>query len=141
MEKNMGKFTEEVTLTNMIDQCEAGRGLIPESTIRQVTVRALVDTGVMTLCLDEATSAQLGLGITGTRPARVADGRRVESKVTTPVGIRWKDRYATCNARVLPGAANILLGAIPLEELDLMVDPVRQCLAGIHGDEPLDEID
>jgi hypothetical protein len=37
----------------------------------------------------------------------------------------------------VPGAEEVLLGAIPLEGLDLMVDPTRQELTGAHGDEPL----
>jgi hypothetical protein len=35
----------------------------------------------------------------------------------------------------MPGSGEVLLGAIPLEGMDLMVDPVNQTLAGIHGDE------
>jgi hypothetical protein len=35
---------------------------------------------------------------------------------------------------VVPDADNILLGAIPLEDMDLMVDPARQRLVGVHGD-------
>ena len=38
---------------------------------------------------------------------------------------------------VIPGAERILLGAIPLEGMDLMVNPVSQELAGVHGDEVL----
>jgi glutamine amidotransferase PdxT len=59
----------------------------------------------------------------------------VVCKVTEPVEIRWKERFATCNAIVIPGAENVLLGAIPLEDMDLMVNPVKQALEGVHGDE------
>jgi hypothetical protein len=38
---------------------------------------------------------------------------------------------------VVPDAKDILLGALPLEAMDLMVDPVRRCLVGVHGDKPL----
>jgi hypothetical protein len=38
---------------------------------------------------------------------------------------------------VVSGDGKILLGAIPLEDMDLMVDPVRQELTGAHGDEPI----
>jgi hypothetical protein len=34
---------------------------------------------------------------------------------------------------VIPDAVDVLLGALPLEELDLMVDPVNQRLVGVHG--------
>lgn len=95
----------------------------------------------MTLVINDATYQALGLDIEGIRMARVADGRSVESKVTSPVYIRWKNRNTACPARLLPGAKNVLLGAIPLEDMDLMVDMAHQCLVGVHGDEPLDEID
>jgi hypothetical protein len=60
---------------------------------------------------------------------------RVACKVTEPVEIRWKDRSTACRAVVMPGAENILLGAIPLEDMDLMVNPVKQVLEGVHGNE------
>jgi hypothetical protein len=53
------------------------------------------------------------------------------------VEIHWQDRDTTCPALVLPDAGEVLLGAIPLEDMDLMVDPVRQVLTGAHGDEIL----
>jgi hypothetical protein len=43
----------------------------------------------------------------------------------------------TCEAVVLPNATEVLLGAIPLEGMDLMVDPVAEKLVGRHGDEAL----
>jgi clan AA aspartic protease len=138
-EIEMGKFAEEITVSNAMDSARVEYGVLKE--VRQVTLKAVVDTGAMTLCLDEATCQTLGLEITGSRPSYVANGARVETKITTPVGIRWKDRYCTCNARVVPGATHTLLGAIPLEDMDLMADPVHQCLVGIHGDQPLEEID
>jgi hypothetical protein len=46
-------------------------------------------------------------------------------------------RGITIQALVVPGMREVLLGAIPLEDLDLVVDPVRQALTGAHGDEVL----
>jgi hypothetical protein len=43
----------------------------------------------------------------------------------------------TCEPWVLPGTDEVLLGAIPLEDMDLIVDPKNQKLVGAHGDEPL----
>ena len=40
-------------------------------------------------------------------------------------------------AVVVADAKKVLLGALPLEAMDLIVDPVRQTLVGAHGDEPL----
>jgi hypothetical protein len=41
---------------------------------------------------------------------------------------------------LVPEADDILLGALPLEAMDLMVDPVNECLAGVHGDQPLHKL-
>ena len=47
----------------------------------------------------------------------------------------WKDRFSTDNAAIIPGSDITLLGVIPLEAMDLMVNPVTQELVGAHGDE------
>jgi hypothetical protein len=61
----------------------------------------------------------------------------VECRRTEPVEVRWQDRDTACPAIVMPGDAPILLGAIPLEDMDLMIDPVNQRLVGVHGDQCL----
>lgn len=134
----MGCFKEEITLTNVADKLLVKDGARKEA--RQIKVKALVDTGAITLIINKTTCQELGLEIEGTRISRVADGRRVEASVTSPVHIRWKDRETVCSARMLHGAKNTLLGAIPLEDMDLMIDMEHQCLVGVHGDQPVDEI-
>ena len=79
----------------------------------------------------------LGLGIQGTHQARLADGAAQHYDMTEPVHVQWKNRDSICRALVLPNASNVLLGAIPLEDMDLMVNPSKQELVGIHGDEIL----
>jgi hypothetical protein len=44
---------------------------------------------------------------------------------------------AVCEAIVLPHADEILLGAIPLEAMDLVIHPLKEELVGAHGDQPL----
>jgi hypothetical protein len=55
--------------------------------------------------------------------------------VTEPVEIQWNDRYSACQALVLPGVKHVLLGAILLEDMDLVVHPKSHELVGAHGDE------
>jgi hypothetical protein len=57
--------------------------------------------------------------------------------LTEAVEIRWKDRLTIQQAVVMPDANDVLLGALPLEGMDLYVDPVNQRLAGVHGDKPV----
>jgi hypothetical protein len=57
--------------------------------------------------------------------------------VTEGVNIYWKDRHTACTAFVLPNETEVLFGTLPLEGMDLMVDPKREEVVGIHGDKPL----
>jgi clan AA aspartic protease len=131
----MGIVYSEITLKNAWDVGNVKNGIIPEKDVRAVTVNALVDTGAGTLVINEETRQKLGLTVRGVRRATLADGASAPYQVTEPVEIHWKNRDTTCPALVIPGTENILLGAIPLEDMDLIVDPQRQQLAGAHGDE------
>ncbi|GHV89819.1 hypothetical protein AGMMS50268_03220 [Spirochaetia bacterium] len=129
----MGTVVTEITLTNVMDKARVEAGI--RACARQETVSALVDTGATMLVINEELQQRLGLEIEGTRRTTFADGGRKECGITEPVNIRWQNRGCSCNAVVIPGAASILLGVIPLENMDLIVNPVTQVLEGAHGDE------
>ena len=131
----MGIVHEEITLKNARDVGNAENGLINESEIHQTTVTAMVDTGAGTLIINEELREQLGLGIKGMRRATFANEAKEYCKVTEPVEIHWKNRSSFVRALIIPNSSEVLLGAIPLEDMDLMVDPVRQELTGAHGDD------
>jgi clan AA aspartic protease len=132
----MGTTYEEITLKNDGDKIRVECGYIKEPEIRQATVRALVDTGAGTLVINEEVRNQLGLMILGQREAELANGEKELCKITETVEVLWKDRSMTCRAWLIPNAKEVLLGAIPLEDMDLMVDTVGQKLVGRHGDKP-----
>ena len=131
----MGSVFTEVTLKNSRDVNNAGCGIGNESEIHQKTVKALVDTGAFTLVINEELRRELGLNITGKKKVALANNEKVIYQRTEPVDIHWKDRSASIRAVVLPETNNILLGALPLEEMDLIVDPMRQEVTGAHGDD------
>ena len=131
----MGIIHTEITLINNSDTILAARGYMREDEVRSITVTALVDTGAATLVINEEQCQALGLGIIEEREARVADGRKVFCKVTDAVEIRWKNRSVLCSAMVVPRTETVLLGAIPLEFMDLIISPAKQELVGAHGDE------
>jgi clan AA aspartic protease len=133
----MGTVYSKITLKNAADVVKTRDGFIPPEKVRALTVQALVDTGTGTLVISEEVQQQLGLVIEGLRQATLADGVSTSYPLTEPVEIRWEDRYTICRALVVPGADQILLGVIPLEDMDLMVDPTRQELTGVHGREAL----
>jgi clan AA aspartic protease len=129
----------EITLTSEDDMFSAKKGLIKEDEIRRMTVRAVVDTGAWTLVINNKTREELGLRDKGFGEANLADGQKGEFPMAGPLEIRWKNRRFTCDALVLPDAPEILLGAIPLEGMDLTVNPKRE-LVGVHGDKELHRV-
>ena len=130
----MGTVHAEITLKNAFDEGKVQAGLIKAEDVRAASVTAVVDTGAMYLVITEELCRTLGLGIMEERSVKVADGRRVPCKLTEAVDVYWKDRRFPCPAIVVPGAESILLGAIPLEGMDLMINPKTQELVGVHGD-------
>jgi clan AA aspartic protease len=132
---NMSLARTEITLKNARDAGNARSGFIKESEIRQTTVSAMVDTGAWTLVINEAMRSRLGLEILETRASEVAGGAIATCGITEPVTVRWKDRETECRAAVLPDETEVLLGAFPLEGLDLTINPKREEVVGIHGDE------
>jgi clan AA aspartic protease len=131
----MGLVHTEITLINTRDVFKAEDGLIPIQEIRQATIKAMVDTGASTLIINEDLRCQLGLKVKAERQITLANDTKEKCQLTEPVEIRWKDRETTCRALVIPGAGEVLLGAIPLEDMDLIVDPKKQELIGAHGDD------
>ena len=123
----------ELTLVNDVDTCNAKQGFIKDNKIRQMTVNAIVDTGAWTLVINEEIRQKLGLMDEGIGKATLADGQKAEYPMAGPLEICWKNRRFTCDALVLPDAPDILLGAIPLEGMDLTINPFRE-LVGVHGD-------
>jgi clan AA aspartic protease len=133
----MSVFKEEITLANAVDISNARNGLIPDAKVRKMTIEAMPDTGAWTLVINEEIRQKLGLAILETSESTLADGKTDTYEVTEGVQIRWKNRSTVLPAVVVPDGKYILLGALPLEAMDLMVDPVHQQLVGVHGAEPL----
>jgi len=131
----MGMVYAEITLKNYCDEVQVNTGVIKPEDIRTATVTAMVDTGSMNLVITEELCQKLGLAIKGKKPTQVASGHKVMCKVTDVVEVCWKNRETYLPALVVPGTEQVLLGAIPLEIMDLTVNPCTQELVGVHGDE------
>lgn len=130
----MGLVYAEITLRNAGDLIDVRRGFIKEPEIRQTTVTAMVDTGSAMLIITEVIRQQLGLAEEDGYVATLADGLARTYVLTEPVQIQWRDRKTICQAVVIPNADDVLLGVIPLEAMDLIVNPIKQELIGAHGD-------
>jgi predicted aspartyl protease len=130
----MGEVVEKITLVNAGDAINVRRGIIKEQDVRQITIDAVVDTGAGPLVTTEAMRQRLGLEIEREDSVNLAGDIPQECTVAEAVDIRWKDRFSMSRPIVLPAGNETLLGVIPLEDMDLRVNPVDRCLEGVHGD-------
>lgn len=122
----MGYVHSEIELINGEDFVCAKKHLIGEEEIRSIRVKMLVDSGSYLMAINENIQEYLNLSFQYQEPAILADGRRILCDVVGPIEVRFANRRATCNAFVLPGDSEPLLGAIPMEEMDVLVDARRQ---------------
>lgn len=94
--------------------------------VRKVEVRILVDSGAIMLAINETIKAQLGLEAIDRDVAQMADGSTMELDIVWPIEVVFGNRRARVDAFVLPGESEPLLGAIPMERMDVLIDPRRQ---------------
>jgi clan AA aspartic protease len=122
----MGLTYATLEIANSTDNGMARRQLMPEADVRRAEVRMLVDSGAYMLCLNEHIQAQLGLDIIDSTEGELADGTVVTMPVAGPVDLRFGNRQTSCRAVILPGLAEPLLGAIPMEDMDVLIHPKTQ---------------
>lgn len=131
----MGLVYADIELINGEDITLAKRNIISEDEIKRIQVNALVDTGSYMLCINESIQEQLQLPVVEKRTGQLAKGTIVEYNVVSHVELRFKNRRTMCNAMVLPGDNEVLLGAITLEDMDVLIHPQRQELI-VNPDHP-----
>ena len=132
----MGMVYADIEMINGFDFLKAEAGEIPESEVRRMTVNMLVDTGCGTLAINENVRKQLGLITREQRTLQLADESIVTLDIVGPVELRYENRKSSLTAVVLPGDAQPLLGAIPLQDMDVVVDPHRHKLI-VNPDHPI----
>jgi clan AA aspartic protease len=124
----MGKINVEFALANNSDVQMFERGALPAEKVRRARLTGLVDTGASHLVLPEGVVKQLGLPEIGTAPVRYADQRKKRRHVVDQVQVELLGRRGTFKAVVEPARTDALIGAIVLEDLDLVPDCRTQTL-------------
>jgi len=89
--------------------------------LKPVRVRALVDTGALMLCIPEHVALQLALETESEREVGVADGRKRKVPYVGPVRLAFDGRICFVGALVF--GDEVLLGSVPMEDMDLVVSP------------------
>src|SRR5665213_3032744 len=122
----MGTVYADIELTNAVDKGDARRSVISEEEIRSLRLKMLADSGAYMMAINETIQEQLQLPFLEKRKVKLANGSVAEYDVVGQVLVKFANRMANCSAFVLPGDSEPLLGAIPMEEMDVMIHPFRQ---------------
>ena len=124
----MGKVMEKIKLTNTYDEQMVQQGYWRPEQVRSLELEALVATGATMLILPADVVARLGLKEQGRRKVVYADGHEDEIPWIGGVRLTLLGREMIASALVVPAGTTALIGQIPLEELDLIVDPKSRAL-------------
>jgi len=122
----VGRFSVEFEVANYADLIRAQDGTLPADQIRRETIQGVVDSGATKLVLPRAVVKRLGLRLGDKIQVRYADGRKVQREGAEGVYVQLLGRHGTFTAVVEPRRKTALVGAIVLEDLDLLVDCVAQ---------------
>lgn len=111
----MGTIFQHIRLAN---------AAMPE--VEEVDAKALVDSGSIDLCIPPLIAKQLRLKPIEQRVVTVADGRKVAVDYVGPIKVEVFGRHAFTGAMVMGDM--VLLGAIPMQAMDVLIDPRREQL-------------
>lgn len=138
----MGRVLTEATIENLEDLWAVKRGLLAAEQVRRITVvDALVDTGATLLSLPTRLIQELGLSKTSSKRVTSSIGLG-EAAVYDAVRLTIQSRTCTMDVMEVPDTVPVLIGQLPLEHLDLVVDLRNRALIGnpAHGGEHVYEL-
>ena len=133
----MGLTYANIQLQNNADVEFFRRGKMDEAEIRQIDIKVLVNKKSVIPTINESIRAALDLPIIGKRRSQIYDGGTTELPVVGPIRVKYLDRWCITSALLLPDDQEALLGAIPLEEMDLYIHPARNELLVVHPEGPV----
>lgn len=141
-DESMGRVTTRIRVENLEDLLAARKSTISNDQVRRVEImEALVDTGSTMLALPTRYIQQLGL--TKCRERRVVTTRGVATAaIYDAVRVTILGRDCVVEVMEVPDVVPALVGQIPLEMLDLVVNPIAGTLTGnpAHGGEHVLEL-
>jgi predicted aspartyl protease len=138
----MGRVTTEATIENLKDLWAVELGVRSAHEVRRVEVSdALVDTGATLLSLPTRLIRELGLGWVSKKNVTSSIGTG-EGNMYEAVKLTIQDRSCTMDVMEVPDDVPVLIGQLPLEHLDFVVDLRDRKLIGnpAHGGEHVYEL-
>ena|SRR5450432_3822449 len=135
----MGLVYADIEIINYADETLSEDGYLPKEKIRRVQVSAMADSGAIRLSINEHIKEQLGLRVRQKLNISLADGTKRTLDVAGPIRLKFKDRDCITDAFVLPNNEEPLIGAVPMELMDLVIMPSENKLVynPEHPDGPL----
>jgi len=141
METTMGKVLVPARLENLEDLYRVSQGTLPAEQVRSVDVTdALIDTGATGLLLPKRMIAALGLPPLRPRQALTIAGT-VPLQVYRAVRLTIQGRDCISDVAEIGDEFSAVIGQVPLQLMDFVVDPRNQRLIGnpLHGGEHMIE--
>ncbi len=118
----MGRVIVTFELSNYYDVQQAARGNIAPDKIRRIALQGVVDTGATRLVLPKGVADLLGLPVSGQVTVQYGDKRSGTRDMVNDAFVQLLGRGSVFNAVVEPNRTDALIGAIVMEDLDLIVD-------------------
>lgn len=125
-ENKVGRFKVVIELANNDDLAEVRRGHLAPDKVRRVKIDGVVDSGASGLVLPSPIAKQLGLSVTGKVKVTYANRPSLRRDKVEGIYLELKGRHGVFTAHLEPKRETALVGAIVLEELDLLVDARRE---------------
>jgi predicted aspartyl protease len=140
--ETMGRVTTVASIENIEDLWAVKRGLLAGDQVRRIVVDdALVDTGATLLSLPTRYIRKLGLSLTSLKRVTTSIGL-AEAGMYEAVKLTIMGRSCTMDVMEVPDTVPVLIGQLPLEHLDFVVDLRSRSLVGnpAHGGEHIYEL-
>ena len=121
----MGLVYAEIELVNEVEYQMSRTHLIGTEEVSATRSNMLIDSDATMIAINEALQEVLKLPLQEKRRIHLANGQMADLDVVGPVRVKFKDRFSVTNAFLQRGDSEPLLGAIPMEEMDLAIFPLE----------------
>lgn len=122
----MGYVYADIEIVNFSQLDMARRNLMDPDEVKRMRINVMVDTGALLLCINGNIQSIFDFPFVRRERFELADGSIAECDVVGSVEVIYGNRRTICEAFVLPGGSQPLLGAIPMEALNVFIHPQRQ---------------
>ncbi len=140
-DETMGRVVVELMVTNNQELQAANLGRLPPNQVRSFQLDGVVDTGATHLVLPTDVADRLGFPNAGEELVRYGDGRTATRTTVEEVRVELLGRHGTYRASLEPNRTTALIGAIVLEDMDLVVDCKNNRLVPRDPDRIIHEVE